>query len=134
MIEKAINKITSLQPEVHNSAWLVGEQLKDFCRVSEKDAEILLQDLEIPEMSLKKAERKIKEYADQNVHEGEACVSFQVAEDILRKFYCLTPRAETTPYTPHQQKTQPVSSDSEKIADEMPEITHVVKLNLDDFL
>lgn len=94
MIEKTIAKITSLQPNIQNAAWLVGEQLKDMCKFSEHDAALILHDLDIPEMSLVHAEKKIKEYADSHKTGNFACVTPIVAEDILREFYGLSARGE----------------------------------------
>lgn len=93
IITKAVEKITSQQPKERNEVWMVGEQLKDFARDNEKDAELILRDLDVEEMSLVEAEKKIKEYADENRSKSSGkcvCVPPLVAEEILRKFYGLS--------------------------------------------
>lgn len=84
-------KIEAQQKGKENTAaWMVGEQLKDICRADENCAEILDKDLDIPEMSIDKAERKIKEYADTQRKTGNCvCVPPNKAEEIIRKFYGL---------------------------------------------
>lgn len=71
-------------------AWMVGEQLKDICRNDPCCAELILQDLDNGDMSIDKAERKIKAYADKQKRVGNcACVPPNVAEKIIREFYGL---------------------------------------------
>lgn len=127
MIEQAINKITSLQPKERTAVWLVGEHLKELCRASSHDAEIILQDLEIPEMSLAKAEEKIEALAKQREvrhgNKGTGFVAPQEAENILRKFYGLTAREEN-PSNFQAKHPEPHTS----------EPTKAVALDLDDFL
>lgn len=88
-VEKVIEKISEQQRELENTpAFYVGEQLKGICKSSEKVAEIVLQDLDNPDMSIVKAEVQIKKYADK--HHGGAksfCVTPDVAESIIKKFY-----------------------------------------------
>lgn len=76
--------------------WMVGEQLKDICRREPTSAELIDKDLDIKEMSIVEAEKKIKAYADGHKKGSFACVPPDVAEDILRKFYGL-PKAEEEP-------------------------------------
>ena len=45
------DKIQSQQGKVQNAVWMVGEQLKDICRKEPHCAEIVMQDLENPDMS-----------------------------------------------------------------------------------
>ena len=52
------DKIQSQQGKVQNAVWMVGEQLKDICRSDPHCAEIVMQDLENPDMSLAKCEKK----------------------------------------------------------------------------
>ena len=84
-------KIEAQQKGKENTAvWMVGEQLKDICREDPHCSEIVLQDLNIAEMSIDKAERKIKEYADKQKRNGNCvCVPPNVAERIIREFYGL---------------------------------------------
>lgn len=88
-VEKVIEKISEQQRGLENTpAFYVGEQLKEICKNSQRVAEIVLQDLESPEMSIVKAEAQIKKYADE--HHGGAksfCVTPDVAENIIKKFY-----------------------------------------------
>lgn len=121
MIETAINKITAQQPKEQDQVWAVGEQLKDFCRHSPKDAELIAQDLDVPEMSLAYAEKKIKAYADSHKVGNSSCVPPQVAEDILRNFYGLSPRS--------QNHSEPIV-----ISTSPPPKPKAVSLDLGDFL
>lgn len=95
MIVQALEKITALQPETENQVWMVGEQLKDFCRSCERDAEIILQDLEVPEMTLANAEKQIAAYAKSKKVGNCGCCPPKKAEEILRKFYGLPERDES---------------------------------------
>ena len=74
--------------------YMVGEQLKDICRREPTSAELIDKDLDIKEMSIVEAEKKIKAYADSHKKGSFACVPPDVAEDILRKFYGLPKRGE----------------------------------------
>lgn len=91
MLEKVLEKISKQQEGKENTAvWMVGEQLKDICRSTPGAAEIILQDLDVAEMSIENAEKKIKEYADEQHKKNKgncACVPPNVAEDIIREFY-----------------------------------------------
>ena len=78
-----------------DAVFMVGEQLKDIAASDAFCAEILEKDLMIDEMNLENAEKKIKEYADE--HRGKNavfCVSSNMAEKILRKFYCLPDKSD----------------------------------------
>lgn len=89
-------KIEAQQRGKENTpAWMVGEQLKDICRSDPHCAEIVEQDLENASMSIAAAEKKIKAYADKQKRTGNCvCVPPNVAEKIIREFYCL-PEAGT---------------------------------------
>ena len=70
--------------------WMVGQQLIDICRVDKHCAQIVAEDLENPEMGLHTAAKQIKAYADKQPRkENCVCVPPDVAESIIRKFYCL---------------------------------------------
>lgn len=71
-------------------AYMVGEQLKDICRGSLLNGEIVSKDLDIQGMGLQDCAAKIKAYADK--HRGKSsfvCVPPDVAEGIIREFYGL---------------------------------------------
>lgn len=76
---------------------MVGEQLLDMTRGDDRAAEILLTDLGNKEMSIEKAEKKIRDYADEQHKKNKGnCVgvSPKKAEEILRTFYGLPDPAE----------------------------------------
>ena len=87
-------KIEAQQGKSRTAVWMVGEQLKDIIRHDRKAQELVLQDLDVPEMSLDKCERKIKAYADSHKTGNFACVTPAEAEDIIREFYGLGKAAE----------------------------------------
>lgn len=71
------------------AAWMVGEQLKDICRMEPRSAELIGKDLDIKEMSIQAAAKKIKEHADKHKTGSFACVTPIEADRILREFYGL---------------------------------------------
>lgn len=87
-----IEKITAAQAGLENTdAWMVGEQLKDICRDA-ACAQLVAEDLDNPDMGLKACAAKIKEWADEQhktTKAGCICVTPNVAEGIIRKFYGL---------------------------------------------
>ena len=85
------------------AVWMVGEQLKDMCRRDPACIPLLEQDLQVAEMSLKKAERKIEAFARKNKKGNCGCCPPNEAERILRKFYGL-PGAGEAPAEPTQGK------------------------------
>lgn len=86
-------KIEQLQKGKENTApWMVGEQLKEICRREPRCEQIVLEDLENPDMSLEKCEKKIREHADELHKKAKGncvCVPPNVAESIIREFYGL---------------------------------------------
>lgn len=92
MLNKAIEKISSQQKGKENTAaYMVGEQLKDICRSVKGAAEIVLRDLDVKEMSIDYAEKKIKEWADKRKRSGNCvCVPPDTAEKIIKEFYGLS--------------------------------------------
>ena len=92
MCMSAVGKIERQQAKEkgRTAAWMVGEQLKDMARREPESAELLDKDLDIPEMSIQQAEKKIKVYADAHKRGSFACVTPAEAERILREFYGLT--------------------------------------------
>ncbi len=95
----AVEKIEKQQAKEkgRTAAWMVGEQLKDIARREPESAELLDKDLDIPEMSIQQAEKKIKAYADAHKTGSFACVTPAEAERILREFYALAARTEQSP-------------------------------------
>lgn len=83
------------QGKEDTAVWMVGEQLKDICRREPACGELLEEDLQNPDMSLEKAEKKIAEYA--RAHKKGDCgvCPPNVAERILREFYGLPGAGET---------------------------------------
>lgn len=83
--------ITDQQKGKENTAvWMVGEQLKDICRQDRRCAEIVAQDLTKEAMSIDKAEKQIKAWADKQKRTGNCvCVPPNKAEEIIRNFYGL---------------------------------------------
>ncbi|NCB53058.1 MAG: hypothetical protein EOM54_14470 [Clostridia bacterium] len=92
MLEEALEKIIAQQPKDRTPVWMVGEQLKDILRAEPELAELVLQDLDVSEMSIKDCEKKIKEFADKNKSGGFSCVIPSEAERIIREFYGLPER------------------------------------------
>lgn len=83
----------------YTDAWCVGEQLKDILRADPSLEEIVSQDLDVKEMSLTAAAKKIKAWADGKHKESggkSICVPPSIAEGIIREFYGL-PEAGTAP-------------------------------------
>lgn len=102
-ISSAIEAITAQQPKEENAVWMVGEQLKDMLRQEPHMAEIVLRDLEVPEMSLEHCEKKIKAWADQHKVGNFACVTPIRAEKIIREFYGL-PERDVDPTASHEDR------------------------------
>ena len=90
MLETALIKISAQQGKEGTPVWMVGEQLKDICHNEPKSAELVAQDLDVPQMSLMHSEKQIKAYADSHRQGNFACVIPSVAERIIREFYGLT--------------------------------------------
>lgn len=96
--EQAIVRLREQQGKVkeRSAPWMVAEQLMDICRREPASAELIVQDLDNPDMSIEKAERQIKAFADRRKVGSFACVTPAEAEEILRKFYGL-PSPEDAP-------------------------------------
>lgn len=94
----AIEKIRAQQAQVTegSAAWVVGEQLAEFCAAEPESERLLDADLDNKGMGLKEAEKKIKAWADGHKTGNFAYVSPQKAEEILREFYGL-PKQEKPP-------------------------------------
>ena len=89
--EDAIRAIEAQQANVQSRSpqWMVGEQLKDICRHEPKSAELIVQDLQVEDMSITAAEKKIKAFADKHKTGSFSCVTLAEADKILREFYGL---------------------------------------------
>ena len=66
--ERALEMIRAQQKKAGegSTVWCAGEQLADIAMEEPESAELLARDLELPEMSIEKAEGKIRAYADKN--------------------------------------------------------------------
>ncbi len=90
-LEDAIRAIEEQQSKVppRSAQWMVGEQLKDICRMEPGSAELICQDLAVEAMSITQAEKNIKAYADAHKTGSFSCVTPAEADKILREFYGL---------------------------------------------
>lgn len=97
--EKAIQAIEAQQAEVkaRSPQWMVGEQLKDICRMEPGSAELIAQDLENKSMSIVEAEKKIKAFADGHKSGNFSCVTPRESDRILREFYGLPAFGSSAP-------------------------------------
>ena len=90
-MNEAIRKLLDQQSKVteRSPQWMVAEQLMDICRREPESAALLDQDLDVPEMSIVEAEKKLKAFADGHRTGNSACVTPAEADRILREFYGL---------------------------------------------
>lgn len=86
-------KIAAQQKGQENTdVLMVGQQLKDILRGDPALEEIVDKDLDVKDMSLANAAKKIKAYADEQHRKNKGscvCVPPHVAEGIIREFYGL---------------------------------------------
>ena len=117
MKEEAIKRIEEQQAKLKEGSapWVVGEQLKDICRREPKSAELIAQDLTNEDMSLEKAEKQIKKWADGHRTGNFSCVPPEKADEILRKFYGL-------PGAPEKEEKTPVAAEPAKEATGMVDL------------
>lgn len=90
IIKEVENKISAQQGKEPTAIWGAGEQLKDICRTIPGAAELVLKDLDVPEMSLKECEKKIHARADEihkKIKGQSVCITPMEAEKIIREFY-----------------------------------------------
>ena len=106
--EQAIRAIEKPQAKVQarSAPWMVGEQLKDICRMDPRSAELVAQDLQKESMGIVQAEKKIKAFADSHKTGSFSCVAPAEADRILREFYGL-PEADSSP-APGANPAEPV--------------------------
>ena len=96
VLNSVIAKIEAQQENCKNeAAFCVGEQLKDMAREDSSVAELLDKDLDVEDMSITNAEKKIKEYADSHRSGNCGFVPPKEADRILREFYGLPGMNET---------------------------------------
>lgn len=95
--EQAIRAIEAQQEKVKERSpqWMVGEQLKDICRMEPRGAELIAQDLQVEAMGIVEAEKKIRAFADAHKTGNFSCVTPVEADRILREFYGLPIAGET---------------------------------------
>lgn len=97
MREKLIELVRA-QQKGHESTprFFIGEQLLGMADGDEKVTELLVNDLQTEGMTLEKAEKELQSYSDKNHGKAKCfCITPDVAEKILRKFYGL-PEASVT--------------------------------------
>ncbi len=98
MIDKVIEKIEAQQAgNEGTTVFAVGEQLKEICKESEHNAQLVYEDMQGTGMTITDCEAKIKEFADKlhKKHKGKAIgVSPFEADKIIREFYGLGAKAE----------------------------------------
>lgn len=89
--DELLEKISQQQKDKEfTDIFMVGEQLKDICRNNSHATELVLSDLDVPEMSLEKCAGEIKKEADRLHREKRGkciCIPPDMAEGIIRKFY-----------------------------------------------
>ncbi len=97
--EQAIRAIEAQQETVpgRSPQWMVGEQLKDICRMEPDSAELIARDLQVKGMGIIAAEQKIKVFADAHKTGSFSCVTPVEADRILREFYGLPIAGEFAP-------------------------------------
>ncbi len=90
-----LHELIAQQQKGHENKprFMIGEQLKEIAAREPRSAELLERDLQIKEMTLEAAEKKLQEYADKNHGNAKSfCITPLVAERILRDFYGLPQR------------------------------------------
>lgn len=105
MTDIAIAKLREQQAKVKERSpqWMVAEQLIGICRNEPKSAELIAHDLDVKEMSITEAEKRIKAFADNHKTGNFACVTPDEADRILREFYGLPKPEKTVAADPEQR-------------------------------
>ena len=108
--EQAIQAIEAQQAKVKERSpqWMVGDQLKDICRLEPRSAELIVQDLQVKEMRITEAEKKLKAFADAHKTGSFACVTPVESDRILREFYSLPAAGEAAQATAPEQASDNV--------------------------
>lgn len=98
--EELLRKVSEQQQgKEFTDIFMVGEQIKDICRNNAKATELVVADLDVPEMSLERCAAEIKKEADWLHKEKKGsciCIPPNVAEGIIRKFYGIPEDDENT--------------------------------------
>lgn len=99
MLDKAIEMISAQQAKApeRSHVRLIGEQLKDICRTTPSAAELLIHDLEVPEMSLASLKRKFDSFAESKKTGRESCIFPDEADKLIREFYGLPMPGDAAP-------------------------------------
>ncbi|MBP3412867.1 MAG: hypothetical protein J6K89_06360 [Oscillospiraceae bacterium] len=91
--QRAIAEIEKQQKKLpeYSTAYAVGEQLKDICRNEPASAELLANDLQVKEMDLTHADKKIYEYGKTLMKgkSGQLGLNAMAVDKVLRDFYKL---------------------------------------------
>ena len=91
MLDLLSKRITEQQGQKGTAVYMVGEQLKDICRAGGSEVcDMVLKDLENPEMTLAKCEEEIQAFADElykKLKGNKVCVPPDEAERIIKEFY-----------------------------------------------
>lgn len=93
------DKITAQQEGLTGTpAWMVGMQLRDLLLREPALQPIVDEDLSNPDMSLSHCAEQLQTYADKNHGKQECfCITPDVAEGIIRKFYGLPDASGSQP-------------------------------------
>lgn len=110
-IDKVTEIITKQQSgkEKYSPVYQAGEQLKDIAKNIPGAAEILFNDLSVPEMSIEAAEKKIKARADEihkEISGNGACVPPDEAHKILCGFYGIPIESNSETFTNLNNRTK----------------------------
>lgn len=104
-LDNALELLTQQQgTDKNNQIYWVGEQLKDMCKESEINAELLAHDLKNEKMTVSFAEKEIDKYASTNKTGNKGCCPPHEADRILREFYGLQAR-DASAITGNKPKT-----------------------------
>ncbi len=106
--EELLRKVSEQQGKEFTDIFMVGEQIKDICRNNEKATELVVSDLDVPEMSLERCAEEIKKEADRLHSEKKGsciCIPPNVAEGIIRKFYGIPDGAAEETELPGEKST-----------------------------
>lgn len=89
--EELLRKVSEQQQgKEFTDIFMVGEQIKDICKNNMTATELVMADLDVPEMSIERCAAEIKKEADRLHKEKKGsciCIPPDVAEGIIRKFY-----------------------------------------------
>lgn len=104
-------KIGELQAKLDpdSCAYEIGEQLKDICRRDPACEQLLLEDLQNPDMGLAAADKMLYDWG-RNHKVGNCCgISGRKAEELLREFYGLPAAGAEVPVPAPVEKPEATS-------------------------